>query len=41
MDIGWGGASASLGDGKSNTRGSSSSSSSETNIESRISILAI
>jgi len=36
MDVGWGGASASLGDGESNTRGSG-----ETDIESRISILAI
>jgi hypothetical protein len=36
MDVGWGGASAGLGDGESNTRGSG-----ETDIESRISILAM
>ena len=39
MDVGWGGASAGLGDGESNTRGGSGGG--ETDIESRISILAI
>jgi len=36
IDVGWGGASAGLGDGESNTRGGG-----ETDIESRISILAM
>jgi hypothetical protein len=39
MDVGWGGASTGSGDSESNTRGGSSSS--ETDVESRISILAI
>jgi hypothetical protein len=41
MDVGWGGASAGLGDSESNTRGYGSGGGGETNIESRISILAM